>query len=144
MDLEGIILSDVSQRRTNTIWPTYMRNNNSKERKLTQIQRTNYRSIAKCGDIGGTCGEWAKWVKEVKSRDFQLSDTWVLGCNNMVTLVNIVYLKFTKRIDCKRSYHTHTPGTSLVVRWLICLTALGLGSSLLQHGETHRGGQNRG
>ena len=67
MDFEGIMLSEISQRKTNTVRShLYVESKNKKQTKNPHRYREQ---------IGGCQGwgwRWAKWVKEEKDTDFQL------------------------------------------------------------------------
>ena len=62
MDSEDITLSDISQRKTNTIWThLYVELKTNKKTKLADMNRL---VVAR--------GKWMKWMKGVKSKKFHL------------------------------------------------------------------------
>ena len=63
MDLEGIMLSEISQRRTNIVLPHMCVE--SEKSKLMHTENTLV--LPKVG-----CGEWENWMKGFKSINLQL------------------------------------------------------------------------
>ena len=79
VDLEGIMLSEISQGKTSAAWfHLYVEsikqvNKHNKKETVSYTHRTN-----RWLSVGTGVGRVEKWVRKIKSTNFQLQNTWVL------------------------------------------------------------------
>ena len=107
MNLEGIMLSEISKTKTDTIWShLYVGcKKQNKWKNNSQIQKTDLWLSEGCGDW--RVGKMGEEGQDVQTSSYKINKSWECNvqCGNCSPKHYSAYFKIVKRVNFKSSHH---------------------------------------